>query len=220
MTHLRTKQIIAFLFLASAVLFLFSSCTTLSQKDCESMDWYSKGKSDGVAGDSANKFAKYSSRCDEHGIQPDKPKYQEGYAAGLAIFCTFDSGENFGLSGSSYQGVCSGDSEKDFLKGFHIGQKEFRLQTKEAELANREKELRKQSADLDRKQEFLKKMPENKCTFDSDCVRDDDCSFGKCRLTASKCSFDSDCKVRGECNGEKYCIGSDCQEIRQCRYDD
>lgn len=197
--------------LLAGILVLTSSCTSLSKEDCQNMNWHEKGKADGMNGKSTVEFSDYRSECSKHGIIPNQNEYAKGRSKGLESFCTYDNGYQAGLNGDSYGGVCPDTSEKEFLRGFNLGQREHQIKQKEEELAQREAELSAKKAEYARR-------ASSTCTFDSDCNQRVSCTFNKCGGTGTACTFDSDCEVKGRCESQSEFIDGTLVQINICKY--
>jgi hypothetical protein len=115
-----------------------AGCASLTEKQCRAQDWYQVGFEDGDAGISAARIESHSAACAAYAIEPDKAQYQVGRADGLQRYCTLARGIDTGMRGSSYSGVCSGDSEREFLRGYREGR---RLYDVDARLARVEYDI-------------------------------------------------------------------------------
>ena len=71
--------------LTVAVIFglLISSCTSMSEKECLSSNWYTKGIADAKAGKPKSTLGNYKDTCKRHGVMFDNEEYIEGYEKGL-----------------------------------------------------------------------------------------------------------------------------------------
>ncbi|MCC5826160.1 DUF2799 domain-containing protein [Alkalimonas sp.] len=107
---------------------LLSGCATLSKDECLQADWQTLGYADGVQGRSPARIDTYRQDCAKHQIVPDLALYQRGHRQGLQLFCRTSNGYEFGRKGQSYQGVCQGEAEVDFLLGFDAGRRIFLLE--------------------------------------------------------------------------------------------
>ncbi|MCB9093235.1 MAG: DUF2799 domain-containing protein, partial [Halobacteriovoraceae bacterium] len=180
------------------IFFLFiASCTTLTKEDCQSMNWFEKGRSDAMNGKTIKAFSEYNKTCSQYNVTVDHEKYASGRVQGLTFFCTYENGQLFGRGGEAYLGICPQKLEPEFLKGYYIGKKEAELKKKEQEL-----ELREQDLKLKSQQTILTKLNTKQCMFNSDCTLEGNCTFGKCEKNGNKCSFSSDCKTEGRCSLE------------------
>lgn len=194
MTLKKTYMLFRLFFLIGLVT-TTSSCTTLSKEECQSMNWFAQGKSDGMRGQSAKEFAKYHKACSKHSISVDLEAYVNGRVRGLQTFCTYESGHQEGLDGKEYFGVCPKDLEADFLKGFRLGKREYELRQKEEAIAQRKRELDEQEAQLKAKKSLIFRNGSKTCSFNSDCRTDGFCSSGACIGSGKSCTFNSDCEI-------------------------
>ena len=105
--------------LATAI--VLSSCSSISEQECVTGDWYSIGVNDGKDGADIKKYKKYQKECASHGITADFARYQQGYQQGLVFYCDFAHGEAHGRSGASYNTACTGNLEMQFRLGYQKG---------------------------------------------------------------------------------------------------
>jgi len=68
-----------------SILFLFSvaSCTSLSEQECATANWYKKGMADAKAGKPKSTLGSYKDACLRRGIEFDTEEYIEGFEKGL-----------------------------------------------------------------------------------------------------------------------------------------
>lgn len=97
-------------------------CATMSESECINADWREVGRNDGLEGKRQTQLARHYDACVKYGITPDRDEYTSGREAGLAVYCTQDSGYWEGRNGAGYQRVCSASSEPAFLAGYRAGQ--------------------------------------------------------------------------------------------------
>ncbi|MBX3040138.1 MAG: DUF2799 domain-containing protein [Bdellovibrionaceae bacterium] len=150
---------------------LLASCTTLSRRECETIDWKQRGFIDGGKGVRAEKFAQEAQTCREHGIQANAEAYQEGFNQGLESFCTYQGGYDYGLAGQTDTHHCSKDKEAEFLRGNLAGYAVY-SKKREVEVMNRALE---QSL--------------HQCTFDSDCPKPLRCRYSSSFASGSYVSY-------------------------------
>src|SRR6266404_1769391 len=160
----KSLRLLALAGLLTAVL----SCAILSKDQCETMNWFEKGKTDATEGQSPTRFESYRAACSKHSITADQDAYTKGFAIGLETFCTEDRGYSVGREGFNYQRTCPKDLEAAFLKGYYLGHREFEVKKKEEELIERERKFERE------KKRFREDVMSHgsKCTFDSDCRKD------------------------------------------------
>ncbi len=103
-------------FILSLLSALFLSCSSLSKKDCSSMNWKLKGITDARNNKNWNeRLGDYQNQCKEHGISINRDAYVSGIKHEGARICSDFS--NFHLEG--WQGVgqrdaINGDSKNDY----------------------------------------------------------------------------------------------------------
>jgi hypothetical protein len=100
---------------------LFAGCSSMSEKQCRSVDWNERGERDAYDGQARERIASYQEACGEFGIQADVAAYNAGYAKGLQLYCTPQRGYAAGKAGSGYRRTCPPQSEPAFLAGYDTG---------------------------------------------------------------------------------------------------
>lgn len=105
------------------LLLSLAGCSTLSQEECQSSDWYSLGYQDGQAGKLQSQLQRYTQSCGEYGLRPDAARWQSGYAKGLEYYCIPELAYAKGKAGEEYQGVCPNDAS--FLARYQQGRREY-----------------------------------------------------------------------------------------------
>lgn len=118
-----------------------AACSTYSKKECASFDWSHRGYLAALDGKHEEVgLAHYHKECrNEYDIHLDEEQFKLGYKKGLKVFCTPEYGERHGSRGGDYQGICSEENEKGFLKPYVKGINEFykrRVTDLEAEVGN------------------------------------------------------------------------------------
>ena len=61
---------------------ILSACTSLSESECRSTDWYQLGKRDGEIYGSRGMIDQYTHRCASFGLKPDEAAYNLGWDDG------------------------------------------------------------------------------------------------------------------------------------------
>lgn len=130
---------------AFAIVSALSGCTTLSQGECLTGDWYTVGRDDGSRGLQRSRLFEHHKACAEYGVRPDPVAYDAGRQAGLLRYCTPDRGFNEGRDGDAYRNVCPLETERGFLAGYRSGKiihdAEEALDDVEREISSREYKL-------------------------------------------------------------------------------
>src|SRR6478736_1824783 len=115
---------------ASAMLVVGAGCATLSKSDCLSGDWARIGRQDGSEGYTRTRYAKHIEACQEHGVTPNRAKYEAGYKEGLALYCTSENGFEVGRKGGHYENVCPASREGSFLTSYRAGKEIYDIESK------------------------------------------------------------------------------------------
>lgn len=132
--------------------FIVSSCATLDKNECRTANWETIGYEDGTRGHPASRIGKHRTACAKHGISPDLALYTKGRTQGLTQYCRANVGYREGVKGRTYQNVCPAASEKNFLAGYHYGQRLYKLNSRihsyEHKIGKEEKSLEELAATL------------------------------------------------------------------------
>ena len=94
----------------------------MSESECINADWREVGRNDGLEGKRQAELARHYDACVKYGITPNREQYITGREAGLAIYCTQDSGYWEGRNSRGYRRVCPASAEPAFLAGYRTGQ--------------------------------------------------------------------------------------------------
>ncbi|MCC6138656.1 MAG: DUF2799 domain-containing protein [Bdellovibrionaceae bacterium] len=134
--------------------FFLSNCTSkliVLKPKCSALNWFEKGRQDGMQGQPSNNWTMKSADCETM----DKKQitdYMDGWNHGLALYCTKDHGFSVAKSGIPYKRTCPENYEEDFLKGFEEGLKVYLIEKETAqiiaEVDGLETHLRTQSAEI------------------------------------------------------------------------
>jgi len=151
----RLMQLIALSILALIV----GGCASITAQDCLNADWRAAGYQDGAKGEKETRVEFYQQACSKFSVAVDSSTYSKGYADGILAYCLPGSGNQAGLKGKEYKGVCPADLEAGFLPAYEHGKNIHRLK-KELKTAKREfkkskKKLKALTKTLDKKQAAL-----------------------------------------------------------------
>lgn len=124
------------------------SCSTLNKKECQTMNWSLRGKSDAMDGIPENQVSDYTKTCSQYGTSVDDKAYKAGHDEGLTMFCTFENGRLWGRQNRPYSGACPSPLDRDFVHGYQKGQNEFLSEQQRTRQANQEQKR----IELDRNQ--------------------------------------------------------------------
>jgi hypothetical protein len=149
---------------AAAILILLATlglggCASMSADECMVSDWHTIGYEDGARGYTADALGNRRKSCAKHGVAPDFEAYQAGREEGLKQYCQPGRGFSLGSSGATYNGVCPGYMEADFVDAYNAGQKLYNLEmrvsnttneinARKRELENAENRMRAAEAEL------------------------------------------------------------------------
>ena len=169
--------------LATVLLAMVNSCTSMSAAECQYQDWKAKGLVDGTMGKTMEQYLRYVRACDRHGFVPNRQDYVEGRDQGLQYFCTRENGFEYGEGGREYQGVCPPAIEHQFLSAYNVGREMFvawdevryiesiiasnesRIRRLDAENREIEKELVDGDGDSEYRQKKLDEVKRNTATI-------------------------------------------------------
>lgn len=96
------------------VLVLSAGCTTLSEKECRSVDWREQGRADGAQGYESTRRGDHAEACARYGIALDADAYRAGREEGLRQYCTPANALQQGIKGATYRQVCPGEAGQQF----------------------------------------------------------------------------------------------------------
>lgn len=100
---------------------LLSGCAYFVRKDCQSTDWRHAGYEEGSLGGKREKFLQHQRRCAEAEAMIPESEWNAGFAEGHAAYCSEGGGRTAGLAGKGYTGVCKGEGERAFERGYQAG---------------------------------------------------------------------------------------------------
>lgn len=130
---------------AAVAMLAMSGCASMSSEECIATDWMAVGYEDGARGYTSERFSTHRKACAKHGVTADFAAYQRGREQGLVEYCQAGRGFNVGVNGGRYYGVCSVDSEQDFLDGYNVGHQLYTLRSNvsrtSASISSKEHEL-------------------------------------------------------------------------------
>ena len=125
-----TRSLYSRLLLLLSIALIVSSCATLDKNECLVANWESIGYEDGTRGHPAARIGKHRTACAKFGVTPDLALYTQGREQGLTLYCRASVGYREGIKGKTYKNVCPADSERDFLTGYHFGQRIYKISSR------------------------------------------------------------------------------------------
>lgn len=138
-----------------------SSQLVVLQPNCSEMNWFEKGRQDGLQGQPSNNWIMHNRECEKM-QQAEIQSYLDGWNHGLSMFCTEKHGYIMAKSGEPYKKICPDSYEEAFLQGYKQGLQIFMIEKETsqltAQLETKEAELRKSNASLAAKQQLQKEI--------------------------------------------------------------
>lgn len=104
---------------------LFAGCSSMNKDECELANWQAMGFQYGARGEDALAFSKYQKECAAHKIKADYQAFNKGHQEGLNQYCSFETGNALGTSGSKYNTQCPKSKYPKFAQGFNDGINRF-----------------------------------------------------------------------------------------------
>lgn len=105
------------------LLFVLGGCSSqlvVLKSNCSEMNWFEKGRQDGLQGQPSNNWIIHNKEC-ENMQQAEIQNYMDGWNTGLSLFCTEKHGFITAKTGAAYQKICPEKYEPEFLKGYQQG---------------------------------------------------------------------------------------------------
>ncbi len=118
-------------------IWLISGCSTLSESQCQSGDWYGIGQVDGSQGASLGKLGQHRDACGDYAIKIDGNAWRSGREQGLKRYCRPSNGYQLGRYGNSLNNVCPDILVGEFNRAYNYGNHIYRLIYELNELENR-----------------------------------------------------------------------------------
>ena len=132
-----------------AMLSMLAGCASVSRDECLAGDWAAIGELDGASGRVGEvQFARHVTACAKVEITPERGTWEQGYARGLATYCTPQTGLREGEAGSPYRNVCPAGTEGQFLQGYDLGQSAYRQRARIQEIGREISQLQSRNSAL------------------------------------------------------------------------
>lgn len=106
---------------------LVAACSHQAKRTCQEIDWYELGRRDGLKSDGASGQDQLAHRkvkvvCDTSDPAASEAIYDNGFDAGIAVYCSPRNGFDLGRTGHSSAGtVCPSTMQDEFLRGIQRG---------------------------------------------------------------------------------------------------
>ena len=147
------RNYLRLILLAPLAILLLSGCATMSEDECRTADWRMIGYEDGVAGLSAARIGEHRKACAKHNLTPSMQAYRQGREEGLYEYCRPQNAFRLGQQGSIYTGVCTFDTEEDFIVAYSAGKEIYDVQSSIRDLVS---VLRKKENELEQMRQDIK----------------------------------------------------------------
>lgn len=109
----------------AAILIAATSCATLDEKECQTVDWRALGQQDGMNGRPSSFIDQHREACARHKLPVQEAPWREGWAVGIRLYCTPQNGLQVGQAGSHYAGSCPADQSAGFETAYLVGKRVF-----------------------------------------------------------------------------------------------
>ena len=107
-------------------LVLLTGCTPhLNKQQCESINWYQMGSSDGSLGKQQRDLTQDETDCAKFHIQIDRRQYVKGWKSGVVSFCQPQNGYNLGEQGKTFNAICPANLSRSFSSAYKRGLKKY-----------------------------------------------------------------------------------------------
>lgn len=154
---------------------LLTGCSTLSENECRTADWYQLGVRDGEQGEPASLLNEHRDSCSRYGVQPVERNYYAGRETGLRQYCRLGNAFRTGLNGKEYKGVCPLNVDSDFRRynssALEVHNLKKKIEEIDRQLSSKEHELGKKDTpekDQARLREEIKKLDRKRDNLRSD----------------------------------------------------
>lgn len=102
-----------------------TTCATLDEEECQTVDWRQLGQVDGAAGRSSGYVERHREACAKHGLPVSDQDWQAGWQTGIRLYCTPQNGLQVGREGKYYENSCPADLAYEFSAAYQIGKRVF-----------------------------------------------------------------------------------------------
>lgn len=118
------KGKLAVLALGSALTIVaLTSCATLDEGQCRSVDWAALGREDGAAGRASSYIDRHREACQRFKLPIEGQSWRGGWEEGIRLYCTPANGLNEGRHGRPYANSCPIDLKADFEDAYRVAKR-------------------------------------------------------------------------------------------------
>lgn len=116
-SHLSVPGVVAVILSALVVL---TSCATLNEDQCRTVQWFDLGQQDGAAGRGEGHIEEHRRSCAEHKLPVDEDQWRTGWEQGIRLYCTPENGLLKGRQGSYYANSCPAELRVGFETAYQV----------------------------------------------------------------------------------------------------
>jgi hypothetical protein len=135
------------LVVVAAAFAALSSCATLNEDECSSVDWGALGQKNGAEGRSADFIQRHEKSCSRYKLPVNQSAWRQGWETGIRQYCTPRNGLSQGRAGHAYAGSCPSDVALGFEDAYRIGRNVYDAEQERQRLENEIDSLRDQRDD-------------------------------------------------------------------------
>jgi hypothetical protein len=112
-----------------ALLLSLTSCATLDESQCQTVDWRALGQEDGMAGRPMSYVEQHRKACTRHKLPIQEEPWREGWTIGIPSYCTPQNGLRVGRDGGHYSNSCPADLKYGFETAYLVGKRAYEART-------------------------------------------------------------------------------------------
>ncbi len=134
---------------------LISSCASMTENECLTVNWLDQGFRDGRNGQALSRLEEHRQACAKVGVTPNRQLYFQGRDQGILHYCSPQNALQEGLKGQPYRNACPAHLEHGFLvaydKGKQIYDAEQRVEKLNQQSSQLENTLKKENDQEERR---------------------------------------------------------------------
>jgi hypothetical protein len=138
-----------------------SSHLVVMKPSCSEMNWFEKGRQDGMQGQPSNNWIMHTKECAKM-QQAEIQNYLDGWNHGLSMYCTERHGYVMARTGTTYQKTCPEKYEEDFMVGYQQGLKIYLIEKEtsqiNAQLETMQQQLKDAKISLDDREKLRREI--------------------------------------------------------------
>ena len=118
---------------ALVVVSVLVGCASMTPEECLHADWREVGYNDALRGCPVSRLADHREACAEAAVTVDFDSYTQGYALGLPLYCTRETGFESADHGGAYAAQCGRETFPLYALGYSQGSEVFSLKKESRE---------------------------------------------------------------------------------------